>query len=260
MLFLIGSLIMVYNLWHDRARRRPRTEPRIRAPRRPPRAPEDKGGHELKWHEKIETNVILMIVLILITVSIGGLVEIVPLFIIESTIEKVEGVRPYSPLELAGRNIYIREGCYVCHSQMIRSVPRRGRALRPLQPGGGEHVRPSVPVGSKRTGPDLARVGGKYSERLARGALINPRSVVPESIMPGYPFLDGAAAGYRRHRRPSARQLRDGRRALHRRDDRGRARIWRKAQADPEADGIDALLERYPRAMVARFRRRSGAA
>ena len=165
-------------------------------------------------HERVETRGILLLVLILITVSIGGLVEIAPLFTIESTIEKVEGVRPYSPLELVGRNIYIREGCYNCHSQMIR--PFRDEAERYGHYSLAAESMYDHPFqwGSKRTGPDLARVGGKYSDAWQVAHLIDPRSVVPESIMPAYAFLAGHDAARRRHRRPP-RDAAHRRRALH---------------------------------------------
>ena len=140
-------------------------------------------------HKVLETNVFLLAVGILLVVIIGGLVEIVPLFSIESTIEKVDGVRPYSPLELAGRNIYIREGCYLCHSQMIRpfkdEVERYGHYSLAAE---SQYDHP-FQWGSKRTGPDLARVGGKYTNDWHVRHLINPRDVVPESVMPGYPHL-----------------------------------------------------------------------
>jgi cytochrome c oxidase cbb3-type subunit 2 len=143
----------------------------------------------LRNHEKVETRGLLLLVLILITVSIGGIVEIAPLFTIESTIEKVQGVRPYSPLELAGRNIYIREGCYNCHSQMVR--PFRDEAERYGHYSLAAESMYDHPFqwGSKRTGPDLARAGGKYSDEWHVAHLIEPKSVVPESIMPPYAFL-----------------------------------------------------------------------
>jgi cytochrome c oxidase cbb3-type subunit 2 len=140
-------------------------------------------------HWILERNSIFLLVGILIVIAIGGLVEIVPLFYLSNTIEEVGGIRPYTPLELAGRNIYVREGCYLCHSQMIRplrdEVERYGHYSlaaesmfdRPFQ------------WGSKRIGPDLARVGGKYSDDWHRDHLRDPRSVVPSSVMPGYPFL-----------------------------------------------------------------------
>lgn len=142
-----------------------------------------------KYHHIVEKNLSLMTVLVLITVSIGGLVEITPLFTIESTIERVKGVRPYTPLELAGRNIYIREGCYTCHSQQVRpfrdEVERYGHYSLAAE---SMYDRP-FQWGSKRTGPDLARVGGKYSDEWHRDHMRDPRSVVPESIMPPYAFL-----------------------------------------------------------------------
>jgi cytochrome c oxidase cbb3-type subunit 2 len=140
-------------------------------------------------HEKIEKNIGLMIILIIITISIGGLVQIVPLFFQQSTTEAVDGLEPYTPLRLAGRDVYVREGCYLCHSQMIR--PFRAETERYGHYSvAGEFVydRP-FQWGSKRTGPDLARVGKRYSDEWHRVHLINPRDVVPESIMPGYPWL-----------------------------------------------------------------------
>ncbi|MEM9221428.1 MAG: cytochrome-c oxidase, cbb3-type subunit II [Pseudomonadota bacterium] len=137
----------------------------------------------------MERNVTILLVLTFIVVSIGGIVEIAPLFYVNNTIEKVDGMRPYTPLELAGRNIYIREGCYVCHSQMIRpfrdEVERYGHYSLAVE---SIYDHP-FQWGSKRTGPDLARVGGRYSDDWHVQHMINPRSVVPESIMPPYSFL-----------------------------------------------------------------------
>ena len=140
-------------------------------------------------HERVETNNFLMIVLILLAVAFGGLVEIVPLFFQKSTTEPVEGVKPYTALQLAGRDVYIREGCYNCHSQMIR--PFRAETLRygHYSVAGESVYDHPFQWGSKRTGPDLARVGGKYSDEWQRVHLNNPRDVVPESIMPEYPWL-----------------------------------------------------------------------
>ena len=140
-------------------------------------------------HESIETNAGLLIVLTMIVISIGGLVEIVPLFFINDTVEKVEGVRPYSPLELRGRDIYQREGCYLCHSQMIR--PFRDEWLRYGHYSLAAESKYDHPFqwGSKRTGPDLARVGNKYSNEWHVAHMVNPRDVVPQSIMPNYPWL-----------------------------------------------------------------------
>ena len=141
-------------------------------------------------HEKVETSNFLMIVLILLVVAIGGLVEIVPLFFQKSTTEPVQGIRPYTALQLAGRDVYLREGCYNCHSQMIR--PFRAETLRYGHYSvAGEFVYDHpFQWGSKRTGPDLHRVGGKYSDEWHRIHLVNPRDVVPESNMPAYPWLE----------------------------------------------------------------------
>jgi cytochrome c oxidase cbb3-type subunit 2 len=147
---------------------------------------------KIEGHQRIETNNFLMIVLIVITISIGGLVEIVPLFFQRSTTQPVDGLKPYTALQLAGRDVYVREGCYNCHSQMIR--PLRAETLRYGHYSmAGEFVydRP-FQWGSKRTGPDLHRVGGKYSDEWHRLHLINPRDLVPESNMPAYPWLQAA--------------------------------------------------------------------
>ena len=201
-------------------------------------------------HAILEKSGWLLAAGILVTVSIGGLVEIIPLFTIESTIEEVEGVRPYTPLELAGRNIYIREGCYVCHSQMIRpfrdEVERYGHYSLAAE---SMYDHP-FQWGSKRTGPDLARVGGKYSDEWHVAHLIEPRSVVPESVMPPYAFL--------LDRRIEARDV-----ALHLLTNRTvgvpytdemieNARADLRAQADPDGDH-DSLLARYPKAAVGDF-------
>ena len=141
-------------------------------------------------HEKIETNNFLMIVLILVVLLFGGLVEIVPLFFQKSTTEPIKGVLPYTALQLAGRDVYTREGCYNCHSQMIR--PFRAETLRygHYSVAGESVYDHPFQWGSKRTGPDLARVGAKYSDEWHRTHLINPRDVVPESNMPAYPWLE----------------------------------------------------------------------
>lgn len=140
-------------------------------------------------HEKVEKNVGLMIILIILVVSVGGLVQIVPLFFMESMVKPVDGLKPYSALELAGRDVYVRESCMVCHSQMVR--PFRAETERYGHYSvAGEFVydRP-FQWGSKRTGPDLHRVGGRYSNEWHYAHLMNPRDVVPESVMPGYPWL-----------------------------------------------------------------------
>ena len=146
----------------------------------------------MKWfnHAVIEKNLILMGVLTLITVSIGGLAQIVPLFTVASTIERVQGIRPYTPLELAGRNIYIREGCYTCHSQMVRPFRDELERYGHFSLAAESMYDHPFQWGSKRTGPDLARVGGRYSDDWQAAHLRSPRAVVPDSIMPPYAFLD----------------------------------------------------------------------
>ncbi len=149
---------------------------------------------KLSGHAKVETNNFLMIVLILLVVSIGGLVEIVPLFFQKSTTQPIEGLKPYTALQVVGRDVYVREGCYNCHSQMVR--PFRAEALRygPYSVAGEFVYDHPFQWGSKRTGPDLARVGGRYSDDWHRAHLNNPRDVVPESNMPAYPWLERNAA------------------------------------------------------------------
>jgi len=202
-------------------------------------------------HAVFETNVVILTVAILITVSIGGLVQLVPLYTMESTIEKVDGMRPYSPLELAGRNIYVREGCYLCHSQMIR--PFRDEAERYGHYSLAAESMYDHPFqwGSKRTGPDLARVGGKYSNDWHAAHMIDPRSVVPESIMPGYPFLaendldfDDIAAHLKALRVVGTPYT----------DDQvTNAVADLKAQASGDEDEAEAVLARYPKAAVGNF-------
>lgn len=141
-------------------------------------------------HDKVETNLGLMIVLVIIVISIGGLVQIVPLFFMHSTTEPVAGLQPYTALQLEGRDIYIREGCYVCHSQMIRPFRAETERYGHYSLAGEFVYDHPFQWGSKRTGPDLARVGGRYSDEWHRVHLVNPRDVVPESIMPAYPWLE----------------------------------------------------------------------
>jgi cytochrome c oxidase cbb3-type subunit 2 len=142
-----------------------------------------------KHHDKIERNSVLLLILTVIVISIGGIVEIVPLFRIETTIEKVDGIRPYTPLELAGAKIYKREGCYGCHSQQVRVLRDEVERYGHYSIGAESMYDYPFQWGSKRTGPDLARLGGKYSDEWHTRHLINPRDVVKESIMPGYKFL-----------------------------------------------------------------------
>jgi cytochrome c oxidase cbb3-type subunit 2 len=145
-------------------------------------------------HDKIEKNIGLMIVLILLVVSVGGLVQIVPLFFQTSTTEAVAGLEPYTPLRLAGRDVYVREGCYLCHSQMIRPFRAETERYGHYSVAGEYVYDHPFQWGSKRTGPDLARVGGRYSDDWHRVHMNNPRDVVPESIMPGYPWLEETPA------------------------------------------------------------------
>ena len=145
-------------------------------------------------HEKVEKNIGLMIVLILVVVSIDGLVQIVPLFFQTSTTEAVAGLEPYTALRLAGRDVYVREGCYLCHSQMIRPFRAETERYGHYSVAGEYVYDHPFQWGSKRTGPDLARVGERYSDDWHRVHLMNPRDVVPESIMPGYPWLEETPA------------------------------------------------------------------
>lgn len=144
----------------------------------------------MKRHGTLERHSLLLTVGILIVVAIGGIVEIAPLFYLENTIEKVKGMRPYTPLELQGRNIYIREGCYTCHSQMVRPLRDEVERYGHYSLAAESMYDHPFQWGSKRTGPDLARVGGKYSDEWQKQHLIDPRSLVPESIMPPYAFLE----------------------------------------------------------------------
>ena len=200
-------------------------------------------------HKRLERNVTLMGAAALVAVSIGGIVEIAPLFWIDNTIEKVKGMRPYTPLEQAGRDIYIREGCYNCHSQMIRpfrdEVERYGHYSLAAE---SMYDHP-FQWGSKRTGPDLARVGGRYSDEWHVQHLKDPRSVVPESIMPPYAFLD----------RPlDVADVQQRMRALravgvpYSKADIAKANDDLKSQADPAADSAD-LIRRYPKAQARDF-------
>ena len=201
-------------------------------------------------HAIIEKNATLLLVGSLLVVTVGGIVEIAPLFYLENIIEKVDGMRPYSPLELAGRNIYIREGCYVCHSQMIRpfrdEVERYGHYSLAAE---SMYDHP-FQWGSKRTGPDLARVGDRYSNDWHVQHLIEPRSVVPESIMPSYSFL---AATPLKVEGFSTQLVANARVGVPYTDEMIKdAEADLTAQADPDADtaGIEA---RYPKAKLGDF-------
>jgi cytochrome c oxidase cbb3-type subunit 2 len=197
-------------------------------------------------HETIEKNAVLLMVLTTITVAVGGIVEVVPLFTIETTVEKVEGVRPYSPLELAGRDIYVREGCYTCHSQQIRAlkdeVERYGHYSLAAE---SMYDRP-FQWGSKRNGPDLARVGGKYSNDWHYAHLINPQSMVPESLMPRYAFLANREVNVAK----VARAVRANRTVGTPYNEEQVANVAADlaAQADVNAEP-EALAKRYPKAV-----------
>ncbi|MGC8523997.1 MAG: cytochrome-c oxidase, cbb3-type subunit II [Acidibrevibacterium sp.] len=198
-------------------------------------------------HEIFEKNAIYLLIASLIAVAIGGMVEIIPQFFIENTIEPVKGVRPYSPLELAGRNIYVREGCYLCHSQMIRALRDEIERYGHYSLAAESMYDHPFQWGSKRIGPDLARVGGKYSNDWHYAHLRDPQSVVPESLMPHYAFLEETPLSYDR----IADDLRTNRVVGVPYDaaDIANAQADLEAQADPDADHA-ALLKRYPKAVI----------
>tara|TARA_R110000787_G_scaffold10415_7_gene35365 strand:- start:9600 stop:10325 length:726 start_codon:yes stop_codon:yes gene_type:complete len=202
-------------------------------------------------HGKFERNSILLVVGIIVVVSVGGIVEIAPLFYLESTIEKVKGMRPYTPLELAGRNIYIREGCYNCHSQMVRPFRDELERYGHYSLAAESMYDHPFQWGSKRTGPDLARVGGKYSDDWHRTHLINPRALVPESVMPGYPFLLDAEA--RIHDIADHLKANAAIGVPYTAEMIEVAVADMKAQVDPDSDGADGVMERYPGANVRDF-------
>ena len=205
----------------------------------------------LRHHAKIERHATLLMVLALVVVTIGGIVEIAPLFYLQNTIEKVTGMRPYSPLELAGRQIYIREGCYVCHSQMIRPMRDEVERYGHYSLAAESMYDHPFQWGSKRTGPDLARVGGRYSDEWHVDHMHKPQDLVPESVMPAYPWLaetpidpEKAAA----HLKANAlvgvpyeeEHIANAARDIH-------------AQVNPDHDGVDDMLARYPKAQVRNF-------
>jgi cytochrome c oxidase cbb3-type subunit 2 len=207
-------------------------------------------------HQIFEKNSILLVLGILVVIAIGGLVEITPLFYLKNTIEKVDGVRPYSPLELAGRNIYVREGCYLCHSQMVRPLRDEVERYGHYSLAAESMYDHPFQWGSKRTGPDLARVGAKYSDDWHVTHLTNPRAIVPQSVMPGYPFLSDTEvdpASLQGHLKTSKvigvpysdEQITNAAADL-------------KAQADPDSADSDAFQKRYPKAVVRNFDGRAG--
>lgn len=209
----------------------------------------------LDHHKILEKNATLLLVFSFLIVTIGGIVQIAPLFYLENTIEKVEGMRPYTPLELTGRDIYVREGCYVCHSQMIRPMRDEVERYGPYSLAAESMYDHPFQWGSKRTGPDLARVGGRYSDEWHIDHLVDPQAVVPESIMPKYGFLlnrridpdqiHNRIVADRRVGVPYSDEMLENARA-----------DW-LAQADPNADAA-GLQERYPGAQQRNFDRQPG--
>jgi cytochrome c oxidase cbb3-type subunit 2 len=205
----------------------------------------------LSKHGVIERNAMLLLVLSLIVVAIGGVVQIVPLFYLDNTIEEVDGVRPYSPLELAGRDIYVAEGCYVCHSQMIRAIRDEVDRYGHYSLAAESMYDHPFQWGSKRTGPDLARVGGRYSDDWHIAHFNNPRDLVPESIMPAYPWFartpinaDRITQIMQAHRMagvPYTDEMIE------------QAAADFRAQANPDEGDVDALLARYPKAQARNF-------
>ena len=204
----------------------------------------------LDKHKILEKNATLLLACSFAVVTIGGIVEIAPLFYLENTIEEVEGVRPYSPLELKGRDIYVREGCYVCHSQMIRPMRDEVERYGHYSLAAESMYDHPFQWGSKRTGPDLARVGGRYSDAWHVDHLVDPESVVPESVMPKYAFLLDTPLDFTHvsdlmstHRMvgvPYSDEMIES------------AQSDLLAQANPDRD-YDAMLERYPGAVVSNF-------
>jgi cytochrome c oxidase cbb3-type subunit II len=208
-------------------------------------------------HHIFERNTIVLMIGILLVIAVGGLVEILPLFYLKSTIEVVDGVRPYTPLELAGRNVYVREGCYLCHSQMIRPLRDEVERYGHFSLAAESMYDHPFQWGSKRTGPDLARVGGKYSDDWHVTHLTNPRAIVPQSVMPGYAFLASTEvdpetiADHLKTLRALGVPYTD--------DQIANAADDLKAQADPDNPGGDALVKRYPKAVIRNFDGKSGA-
>ncbi|MCV2863451.1 cytochrome-c oxidase, cbb3-type subunit II [Defluviimonas sp. WL0075] len=209
----------------------------------------------LEKHKFLETNATALLVGSFLVVTIGGIVEIAPLFYLENTIEKVEGVRPYSPLELTGRDIYIREGCYVCHSQMIRPMRDEVERYGHYSLAAESMYDHPFQWGSKRTGPDLARVGGRYSNEWHVDHLTDPQSVVPESVMPKYGFLSDRMIEAKHIEDRLATDALVGVPYTSEMIELAKADF--AAQADPDAD-TDGLLERYAGASVANFDGQAG--
>ena len=201
-------------------------------------------------HGVLERNSILLLIGIILVIAVGGAVEIAPLFWVNGTIEKVDGIRPYTPLELEGRNIYVREGCYVCHSQQVRTLRDEVERYGHYSLAAESMYDHPFQWGSERTGPDLARVGGKYSDQWHQSHLADPRSVVPESIMPPYRFLFDTPLDYR-----DIAQLLKANRAVgvpYSADQIAHAREDLEAQANPDSEGIAPMQKRYGKSAAAR--------
>ena len=202
-------------------------------------------------HSKIERNATILLVLSFLVVTIGGIIEIAPLFYLQNTIEKVDGMRPYTPLELTGRNIYVREGCYVCHSQMIRPFRDEVERYGHYSLAAESMFDHPFQWGSKRTGPDLARVGNRYSDDWHREHMTDPRAVVPESVMPGYPFLmttelnSSDIAGHLRANQIVGVPYTEEMVASAAKD--------LAAQASAAGEGAEELIGRYPKAQARDF-------
>ncbi len=203
-----------------------------------------------RLHGRFERRAVPFAMAILVVLSVGGIVEIAPLFAIENTVEKVPGMRPYTPLELAGRGVYVREGCYVCHSQQIRPFRDEVERYGPYSLAAESMYDHPFQWGSKRTGPDLARIGGRYSDDWHVRHLIDPRSVVPESIMPSYRFLAETPLPVERVERLLRAHRRVG--VPYTEEQIANARADLLAQVDPAADG-EALAARYPKSQQRNF-------
>lgn len=205
----------------------------------------------MKLHQFLEKKSFALLLGIIGVVSVGGLIEIAPLFYIDSTIEEVEGMRPYTPLELAGRNIYVREGCYVCHSQMIRPLRDEVERYGHYSLAAESMYDKPFQWGSKRTGPDMARVGGKYSDEWHKLHLENPRAVVPESIMPPYKFLSKRELNYTRIAADLKANQRLGVPYTDEMVEKAASDL--KTQLDELADDYDGFVARYPKAVIREF-------
>jgi len=204
-----------------------------------------------KKHKLLETNSIFLVIGILLVVAIGGLVEIAPLFYFKSTIEKVDGMRPYSPLELAGRAIYVREGCYNCHSQMIRPLRDEVERYGHYSLAAESMYDHPFQWGSKRTGPDLARIGGKYSDEWQLAHLNDPRALVPQSIMPSYAHLQKRevnVSAIAAHMRANSRVG-----VPYTPEQIDKAATDARTQVDPDDPEVENFLKRYPKAQVRNF-------